>query len=424
VLRSLSVRVLLALMAGLALGALASAYAGDSAKPLIGGVEAAGQLWLNGLKMTVVPLIFSVMVTGVAGVADAASTGRLAVKALAWFVGLLLASATISLLVSHGLYAVWPLGEAGAAALRAGAHAPPDHAQAAAGFADFLKTLAPANPVKAAAESNIPQLVVFAAFVGLAITRLPPTPRRALSELFDALAQAMIVIVRWVLLAAPVGVFALALGVGSRAGVGAAGAIARYIVTVSASVSLVALCAYALGMLAGRVSPRRWARAVGPVQVAAFATQSSLACLPAMIERSKDDLGVPDRVGGLVLPLAVSLFRLSSPAANMAVMMFVAQVYGLHPAPMQYVSGVLMALAVSMGGVGLPNQANFLVATIPIATAFGLPLELLPILLAVEVIPDMFRTVATVTGDMAVTVILGRGERATPAATLPERRAA
>ena len=165
----------------------------------------------------------------------------------------------------------------------------------------------------------------------------------------------------------------------------------------------------AVGVVLGLVL-RRWARAVGPVQVTAFATQSSLACLPAMIERAKVDLGVPDRVSGLVLPLAVSIFRLSSPAANMAVVMFVANVYGLHPTPMQFVAGVLMALVVSIGGVGLPNQANFLVANVPIATALGLPLELLPILLAVEVIPDMFRTVATVTGDMAVTAILGRGE--------------
>jgi proton glutamate symport protein len=424
-LQSLSVRVLLALAVGLALGAAAAAFGGEGVKPLVGGVEAAGQLWLNALRMTVVPLIFSVMVTGVAGVADAASTGRLAVKALTWFLSLLIAAAVISLLLSHALYAVWPLSEGAAGALRAGAQAPPAQGQAAGGFVDFLKTLAPPNPFKAAVEGNIPQLVVFAAVLGLAVTRLPEATRRPLTDLFDALVQAMVVIVRWVLAAAPIGVFALALGVGQRAGVGAAGAIARYTATVSVIVALVGLSAYAIAVLVGRVPLRRWARAVGPVQVTAFATQSSLACLPAMIERAKVNLGVPDRVSGLVLPLAVSIFRLSSPAANMAVAMFVANVYGLHPAPTQYAAAVLMALVVSIGGVGLPNQANFLVANVPICMAFGLPLDVLPILLAVEVIPDMFRTVTTVTGDMAVTAILGRGERAaTAAAALPQRRAA
>jgi Na+/H+-dicarboxylate symporter len=422
--RSLSVRVLLALAAGLALGAAAAAYGGEGAKPLIAAVEPVGQLWLNGLKMTVVPLIFSVMVTGVAGVADAASTGRLAIKALAWILGLLLAAAVISVLFSQGLYAVWPLGEAGAAALRAGALGPPPAGPGGGGFIDFLQNLAPSNALKAAAESNVPQVVVFAAVFGLALTRLPEPPRRAVFQLIDGLAQIMIVIVRWVLVAAPIGVFGLALGVGLRAGAGAAGVIARYMFGVSLTLCLVTLIVYALGAVVGRAPLRRWARALAPVQVAAFATRSSLACLPAMLERAKDELGVPDRVGGLVLPLAVSLFRVSSPTANLAVAMFLAQVYGAHLQPMQYVAGVLMAVMVSLGSVGLPSQANFLTATVPIATALGLPLELLPILLAVEVIPDMFRTVATVTGDMAVTAILGRGEAAAPPAALRERRAA
>jgi proton glutamate symport protein len=409
--RSSSVRVLLSLIAGLGLGAAASAYGGAAARPPIEALEAVGQLWLNGLRMTVVPLIFSTMVVGVGSVVDAAATGRLALKALAWFAGLLAAGSVFSLAFAHALYALWPLGE-GVVALRAGGHSPAVGATAALNLGDFLKGLAPSNPIKAAADNAILPLVVFAAFFGLAVSRLPEGRRRVMIQIFDSLAEAMVIIVRWVLLAAPVGVFALALGVGLKAGVGTVGVIAHYVVAVSLAVIVVTMAVYAAAVALGGVPLGRWARAMAPVQVTAFATQSSLACLPAMIERARDDLGVSERVAGLVLPLAVSIFRLSNPVANLAVAMFVAQVYGLHPSALQYGAALLVAFAVSLGVPGLPSQVNFFLNTVPLCTALGLPLDLLPILIAVEVVPDIFRTLGSVTGDMAVTVILAREERA------------
>jgi proton glutamate symport protein len=409
-LRSLSVRVLLALVAGLALGAAAAAYAGPQVKQAIEAIEAVGELWLNGLRMTVVPLLFSVLVVGIAGVADAAATGRLAAKALGWFFVLLLVACAFTLAYSHGLYAVWPLSPEGAAALRAGAPAPPAELAAAPHFADFLKGLAPTNPIKAAADDAILPLVVFAVVFAFAVTRLPEARRAPLIEMFAALSDAMVVIVRWVLWAAPVGVFALTLGVGLKAGAGAVGVIAHYVAAVSSANIGITVVAYLAAVVIGRVSLGVWTRAVAPVQVMAFATQSSIACLPAMVERSRDDLRIPDRITGLVLPLAVSVFKLTSPVANLAVAVFVAQVYGLHPSVLQYVGAVVVALAVSVASVGLPGQVSFFMSVGPICQTLGLPLDLLPILIAVEVIPDIFRTVGNVTGDMAVTAILARQE--------------
>jgi Na+/H+-dicarboxylate symporter len=410
-LRSLSVRVLIALVLGLALGAAAAAFGGADAKRVIDWIEAVGGLWLNGLRMTVVPLIFAVLVSGIARVADAAATGRLALRALAWFLGFYLVGSAFTLVFSHGLYAVWPVGEAGAAALRAGAGAPPPDVTAAPNVADFIKSLAPTNPVKSAAEDAILPLVVFASFFGFAITRLGEARRVAMAEFFDTVADAMVVIVRWVLTVAPIGVFALALGVGLRAGVGAAGVIAHYIAAASLAGIGITIVAYVVAVLAGRVPLGLWARATAPVQVAAFATQSSLACLPAMIERAQDDLKIPERITGLVLPLSVAVFRLTSPVMNLAVAVFVAQVYGLEPAPLQWLGAVLVALAVAVASVGLPGQVSFFASVGPICLTLGLPLDLLPILIAVEVVPDIFRTVGNVTGDMAVTAIVARDER-------------
>ena len=419
--RSLGVRVLLALVAGLALGAAAAAWGGASVRALVETVEAVGNLWLNGLRMTVVPLLFSVLVVGIAGVADAAATGRLAARALAWFAGFLLLGCAWALAFSHGFYALWPVGQAGAEALRAGAPPPPAEVLATPSLGQFLKNLAPTNPIKAAAEDAILPLVVFAGFFGFAVTRLAERRRKALTEFFDTLAEAMVVIVRWVLWAAPVGVFALALGVGLRAGIGAAGVIAHYIAAVVLAQVGIILIAYLAVVTVGGVPPIAWTRALAPVQVTAFATQSSIACLPAMIEQSRDRLGVPDRVTGLVLPLAVSVFKLTSPVANLGVAMFVAQVYGLHPGLAQYAGAILVALAVSVASIGLPGQVSFFMSTGPICLVLGLPLDLLPILIAVEVIPDIFRTVGNVTGDMAVTAILGREAEAGAVPDKPER---
>ena len=409
-LRSLSVQVLIALAAGVLVGAAAAAYGGDGARQVIEGVEALGGLWLNALRMTVVPLIFAVLVTGIAQVSDAAATGRLALRAVGWFLVLLIVSAVSSIVLINGLLAVWPVSETAAAALRAGAQAPAAGAATAPDFAAWLKSLAPSNPIKAAAEDAILPVVVFAVFTGFALTRLPEARGRALIDVFQGIGEAMIVIVRWVLKVAPIGVFALGLGVGLRAGVGAAGVLGHYIVTASLAGLMIAILAYVLAVTVGRAPLGQWARATAPVLAAAFATQSSLACLPAMIERSRDDLGVPERIADLVLPLAVAVFRMTSPAVNLAVCIFVAHVYGLQPSPLQYAGAVLVALAVSVGSVGLPGQVSFIVSVAPICIALGLPIDLLPILLAVEVAPDIFRTLGNVTGDMAVTAILARDE--------------
>lgn len=414
--RSLSVQVLIALALGLAGGALAAAYGGPPMARLIENVEAVGALWLNALRMTVVPLIFAVLVTGIAQVSDAAATGRLAVRAVTWFVALLVLSALVAILVVNGMLALWPVSEAASAALRAGAQAPPADAPTSPDFAAWLKGLAPANPIRAAAEDAVLPVVVFAVFTGFALTRLPEGRGRILIDVFQALGEAMIVVVRWVLAVAPVGVFALGLGVGLRAGVGAAGVLGQYVVTASFAGLIITAIGYGLAVTVGRVPMARWAQATAPVLATAFATQSSLACLPAMIERSRDDLGVPARVAGLVLPLAVAVFRFTSPAVNLAVCIFVAKVYGLEPTALQYVGAALVAMAVAVGSVGLPGQVSFIVSVAPICLALGLPIDLLPILLAVEVVPDIFRTLGNVTGDMAVTAIVAKDEAADPEA--------
>lgn len=422
VMSSLSIRVLLALMAGLAAGAAAQAYGIPGGTATVAGIDALGQLWLNALRMTIIPLVFALLVTGIASIADATATGRLAVRALVVFALLLVAATIYAFAASLGLHALWPIDLAEAQALIAGSPASSASTVAdsakSAGFGAFIAGLAPSNPIRAAADDAILGIVVFAIAFGFATTKLPGRLRQPVAIFFEAVAQAMIVIVQWVLWAAPVGVFALALGVGLRAGLGAAGVLLHYIaLVVLACVGLILLI-YVVAVAFGRIDLRRFARAVAPAQVVAFSTQSSLASLPIMVERAVGRLGVSTATAGLVLPLAVAVFRITSPVANLSVVVYCALLFGVEITVPTMIAGGLTAIAISIGSVGLPGQISFFASIAPICLAMGVPIQVLPLLLAVEVVPDIFRTVGNVTADLAAArIVEGRDATEDPDAT-------
>ena len=416
---SLSFFVIAALLAGLVVGALAQGSQAAWLTGALGVVESLGQVWLNALRMTVIPLVFSLLVTGIVSIADAAATGRIAARSLVVF-GLMLVAATVyAILAGLGLLTLWPIDPEAGRAMLAGI---PSDAAAAVGRAAqtnaldaFLSSLAPSNVIKAAADDGVLAVVVFAVAFGFAATRIRADLRRPLAGFFEAVAETMVVIVHWVLLAAPFGVFALALGVGLRAGLGVAGTLAHYVAILCLSQIGLILLIYVAVTLWGRISLARFARAAAPAQVVAVSTQSSLASLPVMIERARDWLSVPQASAGLVLPLAVAVFRITSPVANLGVCLYVAQLNGIELGLGALVAGGLTAIAVSIASVGLPGQVSFFAAIGPICLAMGLPIGVLPILLAVEVVPDIFRTVGNVTADLAATRIVA-GEDAAPEA--------
>jgi Na+/H+-dicarboxylate symporter len=398
-------RILISLIAGLALGGALAGYSGLDG--VLAVAEPVGGIWLDGLRMTIVPLVFSLLVVGVASAAGTAAAGGTAAKALGLFALLLTASAIFAALALTGVLAAWPPPAEAIAGLRAAAGASTEKLPEFPSMGAWLRAFIPANPVEAAATANMAPLVVFALLFGLAATRIRPDLQRGLLGFFEAVVETMLVLVQWVLWAAPVGVFALAVIVGAKAGFGAAGALVHYIVLLSGTCIAVALLAYLIALAAG-VPLFAFARAMAPAQVVAFSTQSSIASLPAMITAT-NQLGVPERVSGVVLPLAVSLFRITSPAANIGVAIYSAHVYGVDLNFALLAAGVAVAAMISLASVGLPGQITFFTTTGPICLIMGVPLDLLPILLAVETIPDIFRTVGNVTADVAVTCLATKG---------------
>jgi proton glutamate symport protein len=405
--KSLSLIVLAALAAGLVCGALISSRApalGEAA----GVIEAFGGLWLNTLRMTVVPLVVSLLITGIASVADTARAGGLVARAAGLFTVLLFFAAAYSIVLTNGLLELWPLDPDAAAAFVSGVGREAVTIAEPPTFTAWLQGLAPYNPVRAAAEDGILALVVFSIFFGFAATQLEPAERGRIVGFFRAVSEAMIVIVRWVLLAGPFGVFALALGVGLRAGFGAAGTLAQYVLIVSAVTLGSTILAWLIAVSLGRQPVGRFTAAAMPVWAIAASTQSSLASLPVMLEAALKGLGLPANVADVVLPLAVAVFRFTSPVANLAVCFFIAHLYGLEPSLLQIGGAVVVAYAVSIAAVGLPGQISFIASIAPICLALGVPTEVLGILIAVEVIPDIFRTLGNVTGDLAAASILSR----------------
>jgi proton glutamate symport protein len=405
--KAISLFVLLALVAGLVVGALIRGYAPQ----LIAAADIAsafGGLWLNTLRMTVVPLVVSLLITAIASVADTAKTGGLVLRAVILFTVLLFFAATYSVLVTNGWLAAWPLDRAAADAFVAGVGDQAVTIDEPPSFVAWLQSLAPYNPVKAAAEDGMLALVVFSIFFGFAAATLKPDMRGQIVNFFRAVSEAMIKIVHWVLLAGPFGVFALALGVGLHAGFSAAGTLAQYVIVVTGVTAGSTLIAYVIAVTLGGQPVVRFTTAATPVWAIAASTQSSLASLPAMLEAALQGLKIQPRVADVILPLAVAIFRFTSPVANLAVCFFVAHLYGLEPSLLQIVSAVVVAYAVSIAAVGLPGQISFIASIAPICLALGVPTEVLGILIAVEVIPDIFRTLGNVTGDLAATSILAR----------------
>ncbi len=398
--------ILLALVGGLLLGLIGNAHLPGAAAAMMEVAGPVGALWLNALRMTVIPLVVSLLITGIAQAAQATRAGAVAGRAIIWIVAVMIASSIVGWLATTLFLDIWPLAGDSAAALKAtlgAAHEPVPVPP----FAEFIVGIVPVNPLAAAANDAVLPLLVFSLFFGFALTRLDTARRDLLVGVFSAFADTLIIIIGWVLKAAPVGVFALAFVLGARAGGAAFSALVHYIVLISAVGGIMTLAAYPVAVLAGRQRLIDYARAVLPVQAVAISTQSSLACLPVMLDKAMA-LGVREEKAGVVLPMAVALMRATGPAMNLGVAIYVAHIFGIHPAPQQMAMAIIVAMLTSMSAVSLPGQVSFLTSIAPLCIILGAPVEALALLLAVENLPDIMRTLGNAMMDVSVTCAAGR----------------
>jgi Na+/H+-dicarboxylate symporter len=405
-------------LGALVLGLVAGMMAGDLGQATRDGALSVasfvGTLWLNALKMTVIPLVVALLIVGIAKSAEAAQAGRIAGRSVLWIVIICTASAVVGAVATILLTDAFPLSRDTAQLLQAAlGNVEQKAAGPLPGAAEFFKGVVPPNVVAAASNGDVLPLTVFAVVFALALTRIPAAARRSVVDLFDAIAEALLVVIAWVLAIAPLGVFALAFTVGSAAGGAAFAGLGHYVIIISVIGVLVTVAAYPLVAVFGDVRMGAFARGLIGSQAVAISTRSSLASLPAMLAGSRS-MGIREEVSDVTLPIAVALFRATGPAMNTAVAFYVAHWLGLEPTLTQMIAATAVGAVMSYGAVSLPGEVSYISSIAPIALALGVPIAPLGLLVAVEMVPDIFRTVGNVTHDVALAGIVDRGTRSSP----------
>ena len=408
---SMTTKVLIALVAGLALGLLVSTSGNASLIATARWIEPIGTLFINAIRMTVIPLVVGSLVAGIAAAPNPAALGRVGVRAFVFFLVTLSVGAIVAAVIAPPLLGQLNIDPAAQASLQASASqsasTTAESVRQIPGFASWLINLVPNNPVRAAADGAMLPLIVFTLAFGLAVAGLKGEARGTVVGVFEAIRDAAMTLVTWILETAPIGVFALAFSLAVRLGISAIGALAGYIALAAAMTFVFGIALmYPIAAWLGGVSIREFAKAVLPAQAVAISSRSSLAALPAMIEGARNQLMLPEEITSFFLPLAASVYRIGTAIGQTTGAVFLAQLYGVTLGPAQLASVVLTVVLTSFSVPGIPGGTIIIMA--PVLMDAGLPVEGIGILLGADTIPDMFRTTANVTGHMAAASVIGR----------------
>jgi Na+/H+-dicarboxylate symporter len=406
-----STRVLLALAIAIIVGALIAASGNSTALWLADSVAPIGSLWISAIRMTVLPLIAALIVTGIASTADGKALGRLGMRTVVTFVLMLAGMAAVIVPLSRLAFTIFPDGAR--PALPSGAIETAHEVAGAApvhSLSAWVATLLPSNPVAAAANGDMVPFVLFVLLFAIAVAKSPAGSRATLVSFFRALGDAMMTLVRGVILLAPLGVPALVLPVAAHAGAALVGTIGLYIVTYSAACLFCVALLYPVVAFAGGISMARFAKAALPGQTIAFSSSSSVAALPALVRAAEVDLALPLDVTGFTLPLAAAMFKIAGPVTWTVGALFVGWFYNVPLGAGALTTIAFASVFLAFAAPGIP-RGGFIMLT-PLLVAVGLPAEGVGLLIAVDAIPDVFATVLNGTGYLAATcVVAGRSTK-------------
>lgn len=393
--------IALGLVGGLVFGLIAALTDSPALTAVALGVEPVGTAFVNLLKMVVIPLVVSVIFVGVGGMGDLRRLGKLGGFTLLFFA----ATSLVSVVLGMGLMkALLPLAsDAATQAVQGGT----TEAPRLPGMVEFLLSLIPANPFAAASEGELLPLIVFTILVAGAATALPDDQRERLMGLANPLASALIKLVHWILLIAPVGVFALAAPITARTGWAMLQSLAAFILAVLLGLVLFVVAVYVPAVRwFGRMRVVRFFRASANPMIIAAGSASSAATLPAMLEAAETDLRMSRPVSSFVIPLGSAIGRAGSALFQGAGIVFLGWLYGVPLAASGIGGAILATLIVSFTVAGIP--AGGVMSLAPALGSVGIPLEGLAVLLGVDRIPDMARTTTNVVGVLAAGVVVER----------------
>jgi DAACS family dicarboxylate/amino acid:cation (Na+ or H+) symporter len=419
----LHVRILLGLVVGATLGSAARAVLGPDA-PAVAWIvthiaEPVGQLFLRSLLMTVVPLVVSSLIVGVAGIGDVRRLGRVGVRTVGFCLVISIVSVGLGILLANTARPGTRLdpvtrdllmAQYAGVATQAAAPAPANESP----LMSFVRTLVPANPLESMARStpDMIGIMFFSIVFGAALTLVSRESAAPVVALLEGVFKVIAKVIDIVMKVAPIGVACLLFTMTARFGFGFLISLGWYVMTVLAGLAIHTFVVYPLALtLAARVSPMEFFRRVRTVMLTAFSTSSSNATLPTALRVSELNLGVPREIGAFVLTVGATANQNGTALYEGVTVLFLAQLAGVDLTLTQQLMIVYLAVLGSIGTAGVPSGSTpFVVAVL---VTIGINPALIAIILGVDRLLDMCRTVVNVVGDLAAAVYVAKREGAT-----------
>ena len=419
-------KILLGLAVGLALGITVNLTVGTD-NPTVEMINdylavPVGQIFLRMLFMVVMPLVFASISLGVAGLGDIRKVGRVGGKAIGYFLVSTAIAATLGLIVVN-LIRPWErvTPETRVALLERFSQDASGRVEAAkmATFGmDTLINIVPRNPVRAAADTDMLGVIFFGLMFGAALTLIPAARAKPMIDWLEALNGVVTAIIHFAMLLAPFGVAALIFTVSSRFGFDLMFAIAAYVVTVlialvaHVGISLTAIVRFLIGM-----SPVLFFSRIRAALVTAFSTSSSSATLPTAMDVASEQLGVPQRIAGFVLPLGSTMCMNGTAIFEGTTVIFLAEIFNIDLSIPQMAAVMVMSVLAAVGAAGVPGGAIPLL--VGVLTMFGVPGEGIAIVLGVDRLLDMSRTTVNVCGDLTAATWVAKSEKMWTPGSIP-----
>ena len=403
----LAVTILAGLAIGLAVGlALPTPGSIPSIDRAVEGAGLIGDLWLSALKMTILPLVFALLATTFTRTRSLSVGGKIARRTVVAVFALYGSAILVGTAITPLLLGLAPISPGVSAALKSmggGVVATP------LPLSEMVLSLVPTNIIAAMAGPSLLPVLVFALLLGAALTRVKNDDHRlSLANGLSGLADAMFVMIGWIIAISPVGIALLSLRTVHVHGAGIVVGLAHYLALIVIGLLIMTAIVYLIAFFVVRLPPATFVRALLPTQAVAFGTQSSLACLP-LILKSCDELGVRPTTSAVSAPIAVTLMRMTAPMTHILATAYAASVYGIGFGIAAMLIAGLVGMLLEGGSVGIPSTATFVALRAPVFALFGIPLEIIAVFLIVETIPDMFKTLCNVTGDVAAVAWVERG---------------
>ena len=405
-------KILIGLLAGVIFGILANRFGFSDF--VFNYVKPIGSAFIRLISMVVVPLVFASLLVGTASLNDIRKLGRIGVKTVAYYLCTTAIAITIGLLLANAFRPGAGLSEqaqkrliqnsSGAVGVQV------ETALEKPTLTDILLNIIPTNPVKAFVEVKMLQIIFFALLTGICLSLISSERSRPVINFFEGVNEVVIQMVHIIMKIAPYGVFALISAVITDFGLDILFILLKYSTVVIVGLVLHAVVIYSLAIkLLGKQKIATFFRGIRPAQLIAFSTGSSSATLPVTMECTEKNLGVPREICSFALPLGATVNMNGTALYQGVSAVFIAQVYGMGLTMGQQLAIVLTATLASIGTAGTPAAGVMTLAIV--LRSIGVPLEGIAIILGVERILDMCRTVVNITGDASCAVIVASTER-------------